>query len=323
MIYPNKLLKNDLIEIISPSNGIIKEKKIEELEFAKVFLSSKGFKIIEDAYVRSSINGVSACEEKRANELNNAINNKDIKALIACSGGDFLIEILDLIKFNDFKKNIKWIQGQSDITSLLYYITTKLDIATIYSFNVKTFGNKNVPRKMLDNNIKFLENNPIVQKEYGCRIDNEKTYMNWECITKFEPIKGRIIGGCLDSLKDLIGTKYDNTKKFVEKYKNDGIIWYFDIAEMTNEDVLRTMWQLKQLNWFENCKGIIFGRLYEEINYTGISFRDAINYYLKKFNIPIIINADIGHTDPVITIVNGSIVKISYKESFEMETLFE
>lgn len=323
MIYPNKLSKGDLIEIISPSNGITKNKKIEELELAKKFLSSKGFKVKEDAYVRTSIYGVSACEEMRANELNNAINNVDIKALIACSGGDFLIQILDLIKFKYLKNNIKWVQGHSDVTSLLYYITTKLDIATIYNFNVKTFGNKSIPKKMLDNNICFLESNPIIQKEYGYRIDNEKKYINWECITKFKPIKGRIIGGCLDALKDLIGTKYDNTKRFIEKYKNDGIIWYFDIAEMSNEDVLRTMWQLKQLDWFKYCKGIVFGRLYEEINFTGISIKDAINYYLNDLNIPIIINADIGHTYPVMTIVNGSIVKISYQDGFEMETLFE
>lgn len=323
MIYPNKLSNGDLIKIISPSNGIIKTKKIEKLELAKEYLYSKGFYVEEDNYVRSSIKGVSACEINRANELNNAITNKDVKALIACSGGDFLIQILDLIKFNNIKDNIKWIQGQSDITSLLYYVTTKFDIATIYSFNVKTFGNKEVPKIMLDNNVSFLENIPIIQKEYGYRYDKEKTDINWECITEFKQIEGRIIGGCLDSLKDLIGTKYDNTKKFIEKYKEDGIIWYFDIAEMTNEDILRTMWQLKQLGWFKYCKGIIFGRLYEEINYTGVTLKEAINCSLKGLDIPIIINADIGHTDPVMTIVNGSIVKINYNNNFEMETIFE
>lgn len=323
MIYPNKLSNGDLIKIVSPSNGIINTKKLEKLELAKEYLYTKGFKLEEDNYVRSSINGISTCEINRANELNNAIANKDVKALIACSGGDFLIQILDLIKFNNIKDNIKWIQGQSDITSLLYYVTTKLDIATIYSFNVKTFGNKEVPKIMLDNNVCFLENIPIIQKEYGYRLDKEKTDINWECITEFKPIKGRIIGGCLDSLKDLIGTKYDNTKKFIEKYKEDGIIWYFDIAEMTNEDILRTMWQLKQLGWFKYCKGIIFGRLYKEINYTGVSLKEAINYSLMELDIPIIINADIGHTDPVITIVNGSIVKINYNNNFEMETIFE
>ena len=41
-------------------------------------------------------------------------------------------------------------------------------------------------------------------------------------------VTGRLIGGCIDVLKDIIGTKYDGTLDFIEKYKDDGIIWYFD-----------------------------------------------------------------------------------------------
>ena len=260
MIYPNKLNKGDLIKIISPSNGV-KKTKIKKLKKAEEYLKSRGFNVEEDEYVRCSVNGVSADAKERAKELNRAIMDKKSKALISCSGGDYLIQILNLIKFNKIKENVKWFQGHSDITPLLYYITTKYDIATIYSFNVKTFGDSTVPKKMLENDISFLKNNPIIQREYGYRIDDEEIFVNWQCITQFKPIQGRIIGGCLDSLKDLIGTKYDNTKKFINKYKKDGIIWYFDIAEMTNEDTLRTMWQLKECGWFDYCNGILFGRV--------------------------------------------------------------
>ena len=323
MIYPNKLLRNDLIEIISPSDGIIDSKKTKKLVLAIKYLCSNGFNVIEDSNVRKSVNGVSACPKKRADEFNKAVNNKSVKALIACSGGNFLIQMLDYINFSNFENNIKWIQGHSDITSLLYYITTSLDIATIYSFNVKTFGDKIVPRNMLECSINFLKNNSIIQKEYGYRIDDDKKNIKWECINEFKTIKGRIIGGCLDSLKDLIGTKYDCTEKFIDKYKKDGIVWYFDIAEMSNEDILRTMWQLKQANWFKYCTGIIIGRLYKEISYTGITLEYAISY-LKELNVPILINADIGHTNPVMTIVNGSVVKIDNKNNiFEVETIFE
>ncbi len=139
MIYPGKLSKNDIIEIISPSNGV-KSKKIKKFEKAMENLKKYGYKVIEDKYVRNSENGVSSSALNRSIELNNAINNTDVKALIACSGGDYLIQIMDLINYNNVKKNVKWIQGQSDITPLLFYITTKLDIATIYSFNAKSFG---------------------------------------------------------------------------------------------------------------------------------------------------------------------------------------
>ncbi len=324
MIYPEKLKTNDTIEIISPSNGI-KSKKIEKFEKALEKLNNSGFKVVEDRYVRNSENGVSSSAHNRSVELNNAIKDKGVKALIACSGGDFLVQIMDLIRFGQLKKNIKWVQGQSDITPLLFYITTKLDIATIYSFNAKSFGEDNVPASMIKNNIEFLSGKTPKQIEYGYKLDNDKIEQSWECITDDRTFKGRIIGGCLDSLKDIIGTKYDCVKKFINKYKEDGIIWYFDVAEMTNEDILRTMWQFKNAGWFISCNGILFGRLEDEINYTGITLKDAINYNLFDSNIPIFINTDIGHTDPVHTIINGSIVKITKNKDNKhvMETFFE
>ena len=324
MIYPKKVNKNDTIEIISPSNGV-KSEKIKKLEKALKKLNSYGYKVIEDKYVRNTENGVSSSAFNRSIELNNAIKNKEIKALIACSGGDFLVQIMDLIKFDQFKKNTKWVQGQSDITPLLIYITTKLDIATIYSFNAKSFGEDNLPELMIKNNIEFLNGKTPKQIEYGYKIDSDKIEQPWECITEDREFKGRIIGGCLDSLKDIIGTKYDCVKKFIKKYKEDGIIWYFDVAEMTNEDILRTMWQFKNAGWFIGCKGILFGRIENEINYTGITLKDAINYSLFDLNIPIFINTDIGHTEPVHTLINGSIVKVIKDKDNKhiMETIFE
>lgn len=324
MIYPKKINKNDTIEIISPSNGV-KSKKIKKFEKAVEKLNSYGYKVVEDRYVRNTENGVSSSAFNRSVELNNAIKNKEIKTLIACSGGDYLVQILDLISFDQLKKNIKWIQGQSDITPLLFYITTKLDIATIYSFNAKSFGDDDLPELMIKNNMEFLNGKMPKQIEYGYKIDDDKIEQPWECITDDREFKGRIIGGCLDSLKDIIGTKYDCVKKFIKKYNEDGIIWYFDVAEMTNEDILRTMWQFKNAGWFIGCKGILFGRIENEINYTGTTLKDAVNYNLFDLNIPIFINTDIGHTDPVHTLINGSIVKVTKDKDNKhiVETIFE
>ena len=324
MIYPKKINKKDIIKIISPSNGV-KAKKIKKFEMAVKKLENQGFKVLEDKYVRNSKNGVSSSAYNRALEFNDAILNKDIKALIACSGGDYLIQILDLINFEEIANNVKWIQGQSDITPLLFYITTKYDIATIYSFNAKTFGEENVPESMINNNIEFLIGNCPIQQEYDFKLGDEKIQNNWECITNTNNnICGRIIGGCLDSLKDIIGTKYDNVNEFINYYKKEGIVWYFDVAEMTNEDILRTMWQFKNAGWFTNCNGILFGRLENEISYTNISLKEAINYNLDDLNVPILINVDIGHTDPVLTIINGSKVNIVNNENkYKVETIFE
>lgn len=324
MIYPKKLEKNDVIEIISPSNGV-KIKNIEKYEKAIRKLENFGFNVIEDKYVRNSKNGVSSSADNRSRELNKAIKDKNVKAMIACSGGDFLIQILDYIKFSAIKNNIKWIQGQSDITPLLFYITTKFDIATIYSFNVKTFGEDYLPKLMVNNNIDMLKGKLPKQVEYGFKVNIDKKEQPWECITEEKDFNGRIIGGCLDSLKDIIGTKYDCVKKFIKKYYDDGIVWYLDVASLTNEDILRTMWQLKNAGWLEGCTGVLFGRLANEISYTEITLKEAINYNLSELNVPILINTDIGHTNPVFTIINGAKVKITKSKmdnKYIMETLF-
>ncbi len=312
MIYPKKLEKNDFIAIISPSNGI-KSNKIIIFEKAIYNLKQFGFQIIEDNNVRKSENGVSSSAQNRVKELQRLVKVSKVKALIACSGGDYLIQILDLINFKIFRNNIKWIQGKSDITPLLFYLTTKLDIATIYSFNAKTFGEADLPKAMITNNIDILQGKKIVQKEFS----------KWECITNDKDFEGRIIGGCLDSLKDIIGTKYDVVKSFIKKYSSDGVIWYFDVAEMTNEDILRTLWQLKNAGWFKCVKGLLFGKV-EEVSYTNLSLKEAIKDSLNDLNIPIIINVDIGHTNPLITIVNGSLVKIKKKDNqYFLEMIFE
>ena len=44
-----------------------------------------------------------------------------------------------------------------------------------------------------------------------------------------EHFEGRMLGGCIDILSLICGTKYDKVKEFNEKYKEDGIVWYFDI----------------------------------------------------------------------------------------------
>ncbi len=45
-----------------------------------------------------------------------------------------------------------------------------------------------------------------------------------------EPLRfsGRLLGGCLDCLVNLSGTRFDKTKEFAERYGQDGIIWFFE-----------------------------------------------------------------------------------------------
>lgn len=329
MIYPNFLKENDTIGITSPSDGITKKEKIYRLNNAIKKFDELGFKIKETKNVRTSIKGSSTSAKERALQVHELFLDNNIKTIFCSSGGDFLLEILTYIDLDIIKNNPKWIQGFSDPTGLLYVITTNLDIATIYGDNFISFG-MNTWHKSLINNIEILKGNIISQhsffkyeKEYTNYIIGDEIYnltekVIWEVLNNNREdviIKGRMIGGCIDILNDLFGTRFDNTKNFISKYKKDGIIWYFDNCEMSSEQLIRTLWKFRDNDYFKYTNGIIFGRSAVEKSYYDISFKEALLHVLSDLNIPIIIQADIGHVSPRMTIINGAIATISVKNN--------
>ena len=97
----------------------------------------------------------------------------------------------------------------------------------------------------------------------------------------------------------------------MEKYKNDGIIWYFENYGYTNEEIARTLWRFKDNGYFKFTKGIIFGRSRVNESCYNIEYEDVIKDSLKDLDIPIILDADFGHLAPRMTIINGAIATIN------------
>ena len=323
MIYPEFLKEHDIIGVTAPSDGITDEVKLKRLDNAIKNFEEKGFNIKETPNVRCSVKGRSSSSKERAEELESLYKDDNVKTIITSGGGDFLLEMLSEVDFNAIKDNPKWLQGYSDPTGLLFTITTNLDIATVYSDNFKTFGMEPW-HKSLENNLEILKGNMVEQTSFSKYEEDKKLITGlepfnltkkvyWKNLNNEDTlnIKGRIIGGCLDLITELFGTRFDNTKAFLEKYKDDGIIWYFDVCELSSESLIRTLWKLKDNGYFKYTKGILFSRVYACNSYYDITYEEAIYESLKDLNIPIIINADIGHVSPRMTIINGAIATIT------------
>lgn len=317
MQYPRFLEKNDTIGITAPSAGV--GDNILAFEKSLETLRKYGYQIKETASVRNK-GIVSTTGEKRSKELDELITDQNIKMIICASGGDFLVDMLPFINWNNIKENSKWMMGYSDPTALLYITTTKLDIATLYGCNAGSFDQTN-PHQCLKNNLEILSGNIVEQKSFDLYqkdwLKETDAYnltepVYWETLNGEVDIKGRIIGGCLDCLKDLIGTPYDYTKNFIERYKEEGIIWYFDVCELSVEVFYRTLFQMREAGWFQYAKGIIVGRVaVPSCFYENFSYQAALK---KMFSdIAIIFNADIGHVPPKMTIINGSVAKVTCK----------
>ena len=337
MLYPNFIKDSDRLAVPCPSDGASSEKKINKYNNAKKNLENLGFKLELSKNLNKSIKGRSSNKENRAKEFNQMIKDNNNSAVLCSSGGDFLIEILPYIDFNLIKENPKWIVGFSDPTGILYPVTTKLDIATIYGNNFSSFGMEKLHKSQTDL-IEILKGNIISQISYDKYVDeyqeqvtgleyyNLTKKVEWKIINKNSVnISGRIIGGCLDIISELAGTKYDGIKEFNERYKDDGIIWYFDNCELSMEETIRVLWKLNELDYFKYTNGIIFGRFGSNTTYYEYDVKTCLlDSVLKDLKIPVIYDADLSHKAPCLNIINGAYTNIIVKNkkakiSFELK----
>lgn len=314
MKYPVFMKKGDVIGICAPSAGV--GRKILDFERSLDVLKAQGFTILETPSVR--VNDVRSADAKtRSKELHSLFQKKDVNMVMSAAGGDFLFEILPYIDWNLLKKNPKWLMGASDPTSLLFIYTTKYDVATLYGMNAGSYDV--VPlHTCFKNNLKILKGNLIPQTSFSyinstapfsddpLQFDLKNT---WHSTHSTLHVIGRCIGGCMDVLKDLIGTKFDHVSSFLKKYQKDGFIWYFDNFALSAEVFYNTLLQMSYAGWFKNTKAIIIGRTLFPSE-SSITYEEAIKNALK--DIPVLSNADIGHTLPHMTMINGALLDLSY-----------
>lgn len=140
--------------------------------------------------------------------------------------------------------------------------------------------------------------------------ESKKTESNKKSATKPISVKGRLLGGCLDSLATLCGTRFDKVEEFNEKYKEDGVLWFLEACDLNVMGIRRALWQLDAAGWFKNTKGFLIGRplCYGE-EFFGLDQYKAVIDILSKYNVPIIMDLDIGHLPPMMPLVCGSVAE--------------
>ena len=111
------------------------------------------------------------------------------------------------------------------------------------------------------------------------------------------------------------GTCYDKVPEFLERYKEDGVLWFFESCDLNVMDITRALWHLEHCGWFANANGFVFGRpLHFGEELMGLDQYDAVINVLGKYEVPILMDADLGHLPPSMPMMVGA-----YTELFRHE----
>lgn len=326
--YPESLKKGDKIGVTAPSSGVtgVFSKKLDN---AIKQINELGYEVVVSNSVRNQNKLVSASAKVRAEEFTELYLDNSVKAIIPPWGGEFLMEILPYLDYEKLKSvKPKWIMGFSDISTILFVLTLKLNIATAHGPNFLDFGNVPIDDSVLnsinilnqDKKSSFTQNNlKLFQKDWSEVKDdyfppyNLTEEVKWKILgnnssTKFS---GRLLGGNLDVICKLIGTSYDQVSEFINQYSSKGILWYFESCEMDSSDIHRTFWQMEQNGWFKNTSGFLFGRVDGYNDVQDYSYVDALKDLSKNNNIPIVYDVDLGHKPPQLTYINGAFAEVT------------
>jgi len=326
---PAKLQKGDTIAFIAPSSGLsnIFPHRIDN---AKKFFLSEGYKVKEYPTTRGSHEGSSGTIKDRLRDLDEAFSDKEVKAIICTVGGISSNELISKIDYNLIKKNPKIFCGFSDISILHYAFLTKTGLVTFYGPALMgEFGECPNPQdytlehfyKAVTNKIgkikssemwveEFVEWND--QKEPRNKVPN-KGFV-W---LKPGKVKGKIIGGCLYSILQLMGTEYNvdynNKILFIETAEGE------DYKKGEPLDLVSSkIMDLRNAGVFDKIKGLVVGRPFGYTSKEREKFKDIIKKHIENYDFPVLINFDIGHTSPMITIpLNIEVEMDSIENRFE------
>jgi muramoyltetrapeptide carboxypeptidase len=321
------LKKGATIGVTAPSSGV-KAELHDMFKQACESMERKGYKVVCGETVWTQEKAKSASAKKRANEFIEMMQNENIDIIIPPWGGELLIEILEEMDFE--KINKKWVLGYSDTSVLLLAITLNTGIATAHGTNLVDLRGK-----YSDDTTAMWET--VLSTETGASVtqyssskyqkkwqhDNpspcvfhltEDTY--WKTIPNENiKIKGRLLGGCIDVIRHLIGTPYGRVQDFRKKhFDNESLIWYLENCELTTTDLRRSLVQIKLAGWFENCSGILFGRSAANHPVDGYTVEDVYKELADELQIPIIYDIDCGHVPPQITFINGALAEVEVKD---------
>lgn len=240
MLKPNKLNIGDKVAIVSLSNGILGEKYCEhQLKIGVQRLENMGLKPIFMPNSLKSKDFLAQNPEQKAQDLFEAFNDKEIKAIICAIGGFDTYQTLPFLleneKFKDvILKNPKIFIGYSDstINHLMFY---QLGLQTYYghsflvdfaeledemlNFTKSSFLKlffQTEPYLLSQSNVWYDERTDFSHTEIGIKRKVHLENKGPEFFRGQDIIKGNLLGGCLDTIFGaMIGKNFSDQKKFV------------------------------------------------------------------------------------------------------------
>ncbi|SEU18051.1 Muramoyltetrapeptide carboxypeptidase LdcA (peptidoglycan recycling) [Stigmatella erecta] len=263
--------------------------------------------------------------QARVDDLHQAFEDNEIKAVISCIGGDDSVRLIDRIDLKVLRAHPKVFMGYSD-TTVSHFVCLKAGLRSYYGPSILSGFAENtgmhdyliqsVQRTVFSGNvIGTIENSKegwtsehLEWDVPGNQSIKRKMHppMEWRFLQGKTVVTGRLLGGCTDVLPMIVGT---SVWPDVDTWK-DAILFLENSEEaMSPGTFLSTLRNLGAQGIVDRLSGILFSRPSHVAAEKFAEYEDMLLKACAEYgrqDLPIITRMDFGHTDPMFVIPLGA-----------------
>ncbi len=286
-IQPPLLKRADKIAIVAPSFWLQDVENAIEQTTKK--LKAWGLEVVLSPHLYARQCRFAGTDRQRAEDLQWALDDPTIRAVIAWTGGYGITRIIDQLDFTRFMQSPKWIIGYSDITALLIRVH-QLGTVAVHGEMPKNFSKPQYASSIASLKTMLFEGTSQLSAKPNT-------------LNRLGIVTAPVVGGNLTLLCNTLGTPsaLDTNNKIL-------------VIEEVGEELYaldRVMVQLKRAGKLQHLAGLIVGSMVamkdKAGNPFGKSAEEIIQEHVAAYDYPVAFHFPIGHHPPNLAFPHGSI----------------
>jgi muramoyltetrapeptide carboxypeptidase len=288
MTIPPFLQPGDKIVMVSVAGKVQRE----PVEKAVLLLEQENFATEISPHAFGQHHMFSGTDVERASDMQRALDDPGIKAILLTRGGYGSLRTLSLLDWSGFFKQPKWLIGFSDITVFHSFLTCQ-EVASIHAVMTSYFFENGARTDSLNRLLKLLSGHPLAYEIQPNSLNRKGS------------ATGTLVGGNLSLLLSVRGTAID--------FSLEGKVLFIEDIGEYDYHIDRMMMNFKYGGGLSKLSGLIVGYFTDTKSSNtpfGKSANEIIRDAVEGYDFPVVFGFPAGHELPNYPLVMGSEVSI-------------
>jgi len=293
VLHPAKLQVGDMVRLVSPGSPPNRDDVLQ----TQRTLESWGLQVSLGDNVFNKYGYLAGTDDERLSDLNNALRDTSVRAIVATRGGKGSYRIADQLDFAAARNDPKFLVGFSDITILHMSLWKRSKIVGLHGALYVDETTGDIPHLRSESlRAALMTRGPTIiasrEEEYTFQLTTNGT------------ARGPLLGGNLDMIATGAGWALPDLH---------GAILFIEAVDLYLGQVDRQLTMLRNAGHLDGIAGIAVGQFTKFNPSKGITIIGLLRDHLSRLGVPILGGLPLGHGDHPATVPLGATAVLDAK----------